>query len=138
METLYGIMMGLCTESLKLEIKGKDDYEDAEMDSNVLWLLQMIKKISAGINTEKNEVQAYVNKLRDLILLIQKLGKSLDAFQKRFRSTVQTLELAGGIKVFLPMLETIGILNYIEANAISDEDKADEKKKLSSRQETKP
>eukprot|EP00957_Ditylum_brightwellii_P033277 2521143-Ditylum_brightwellii.AAC.1 len=121
--------MGQCTESLKLEIKGKDNYENAEMDSSTLWLLQTIKKISAGINTKKNEVQAYVNKLRDLILLIQKPGKSLDTFQKCFRSAVQTLELAGGIEVILPILKTIGVLNYNEADDISEEAKVDEKKK---------
>eukprot|EP00957_Ditylum_brightwellii_P071996 5472184-Ditylum_brightwellii.AAC.1 len=36
MEKLYGIVMRQCTESLKSEIKGEGDYEDAEMDSNVL------------------------------------------------------------------------------------------------------
>eukprot|EP00957_Ditylum_brightwellii_P197435 15042330-Ditylum_brightwellii.AAC.2 len=96
MEKLYGIMMGQCAESLKLEIKGN-------------------QKISAEINTKKNEVQAYVNKLRNLILSIQKPGKSLDAFQKRFKLAVQTLELVGGIEVFLPILKTIGVLNYNEA-----------------------
>eukprot|EP00957_Ditylum_brightwellii_P062303 4727648-Ditylum_brightwellii.AAC.1 len=113
MEKLYGIVMGQCTESLKSEIKGEGNYEDAEMDSNALWLLQTIKKISAGISTKKNETP----------------GKSLDTFQKRFRLAVQTLELVGDIKVFLLMLKTIGVLNYTEADAISDEDKADEKKK---------
>eukprot|EP00957_Ditylum_brightwellii_P168803 12848159-Ditylum_brightwellii.AAC.1 len=93
MEKLYGIVMGKCTESQIPEIKGEDNYEDAEMDSN-------------------------------------KPGKSLDAFQKQFRSAVQTLELAGGIKVFLPMLKTIGVLKYTEADAISDEAKVDVKKKV--------
>eukprot|EP00957_Ditylum_brightwellii_P142277 10839262-Ditylum_brightwellii.AAC.1 len=82
MGKLYGIMMGQCTESLKSDIKGEDDYEDAEIDSNVLWLLQTIKKIFAGIHTKKNE----------------KPVKSLDIFQKWFRLAVQTLELAGGIE----------------------------------------
>ena len=80
MEKLYGVMIGQCTDSLLSEIKGDDGYEDAEMDSNALWLLQTLKRISAGINTKKNEVQSYVNKLRDLIMLIQKPGESLDAF----------------------------------------------------------
>ena len=75
------------------EVKGDDAYEDAEMDSNTLWLLQTLKRISAGINTKKNEVQSYVNKLRDLVLLIQKPGESLDVFLKRFRSAVQILEV---------------------------------------------
>eukprot|EP00957_Ditylum_brightwellii_P060834 4618602-Ditylum_brightwellii.AAC.1 len=116
MEKLCGIVMGQCTESLKSEIKGENDYEDAEMDSNALWLLQTVKKISAGINKKKNEVQ--------------KPGESLDTFQKQFRSAVQTLELAGCIKIFLPMLKTIGVLDYTEVDAISDEAKADEKKKV--------
>ena len=122
MEKLYGIVMGQCTESLKSEIKGEDDYEDAEMDSNALWLMQTIKRISAGINTKKNEVQAYVNKIRDMVLLIQKADESLDAFQKRFRSAVQTLELAGGIEVFLPTLKTIGVLDYSPVEHIVDYD----------------
>eukprot|EP00957_Ditylum_brightwellii_P132916 10135692-Ditylum_brightwellii.AAC.1 len=81
--------MGQCTESLKSEIKDEGDYEDAEMDSNTLWLLQTIKKISAGINTTKNE----------------KPGTSLEAFQKRFRLAVQTLESVGSIKMRLKWMK---------------------------------
>mmetsp|Transcript_13830 Transcript_13830/g.20186 ORF Transcript_13830/g.20186 Transcript_13830/m.20186 type:complete len:247 (-) Transcript_13830:675-1415(-) len=84
---LYGIILGKCTESSKSLIKGKDEYEEKEMDSDTLWLMETIKKISAGINTKKNEVQAYVNKCRDIWNCIQLPNESLDTFQKRFRST---------------------------------------------------
>ena len=65
--------MGQCTKSLKADIKGKDTYEDAEMDSDALQLMITIKRISDGMNTKKNKVQSYVNNLHKLVLLIQKL-----------------------------------------------------------------
>ena len=53
---MYGIIFGQCTESLKSEIKGDDDYQEKEMDSDTLWLIKMIKQISAGINTKNKKV----------------------------------------------------------------------------------
>ena len=122
---LYGIILGQCTESLKSEIKGEDEYEEKEMDSDALWLMETIKKISAGINTKKNEVQAYINKCRDVWNCIQLSNESLDAFQKRFRSTAQTADLAGGEMLFLPTLKTIGLIDMERVNSIVSED-ADE------------
>ena len=37
---LYGIVIGQCTESLISEIKGHDEFEEKDMDSNALWLLE--------------------------------------------------------------------------------------------------
>eukprot|EP00957_Ditylum_brightwellii_P011492 869027-Ditylum_brightwellii.AAC.1 len=78
MEKLYGVIIGQCTDSLLSGIKGDDSYEDAKMDSNALWLLRILKQISAGINMKKNEVQSFINKLRELVMLIQKPAESLD------------------------------------------------------------
>ena len=58
---MYRIIFGQCTEALKSEIKGDDEYKDKEMDLNTLWIMQKVKQISAGINTKKIEVQAYLN-----------------------------------------------------------------------------
>eukprot|EP00957_Ditylum_brightwellii_P089036 6780401-Ditylum_brightwellii.AAC.1 len=128
-EKLYGVIIGQCTDSLLLEIKGDDAYEDAKMDSDALWLLRTLKQISAGINAKKNKVQSYINKLRELMMLIQKPAESLDIFLKRFRSAVQTLELAGGVEVFLPMLKNVGLLDYTKAKTETDATKQTEMKK---------
>ena len=114
---MYGIIFGQCTESLKSEIKGDDEYPDMEMDSNALWLVKMIKKISAGINTKKNEMQAYVNKCREVWNCVQASNETLDAFQKRFRSTAQTAELAGGRMIFLPELRSIKKIDRDDVSA---------------------
>eukprot|EP00957_Ditylum_brightwellii_P046844 3555613-Ditylum_brightwellii.AAC.1 len=100
------------------------------MDSNALWLLQTLKQISVGINTKKNKAQSYINKLRELVMLIQKPAESLDVFLKRFRLAVHTLELAGGIEVFLSMLKNIGLLDYTKAETETDATKQTEMKKV--------
>eukprot|EP00957_Ditylum_brightwellii_P069220 5255478-Ditylum_brightwellii.AAC.1 len=74
-------------------------------------------------------MQSYINKLRELVMLIQKPAKSFDVFLKRFRSAVQTLELAGGIEVFLPMLKNVGLLDYTKAKTETDTTKQTEMKK---------
>eukprot|EP00957_Ditylum_brightwellii_P164001 12486922-Ditylum_brightwellii.AAC.1 len=63
-------------------------------------------------------------------MLIQKPGKSLDVFLKRFRSAVQTLELVGGVEAFLPMLKNVGLLDYTEAETETDATKQTEIKKV--------
>ena len=45
--------------------------------------------------------------------------ETLDAFQKRFRSTVQTAELAGGHMIFLPELKKVG---KIEMDQVTTEE----------------
>eukprot|EP00957_Ditylum_brightwellii_P070666 5370706-Ditylum_brightwellii.AAC.1 len=49
---------------------------------------------------------------------------------QRFRSAVQTLELAGGVEVFLPMLKNVGLLDYIKAKTETDTTKQTEIKKF--------
>eukprot|EP00957_Ditylum_brightwellii_P184759 14072597-Ditylum_brightwellii.AAC.1 len=64
------------------------------------------------------------------MMLIQKPGESLDVFLKRFRSAVQTLELAGGAEVCLPMLKNVGLLDYTKAETETDATKQTEREKV--------
>eukprot|EP00957_Ditylum_brightwellii_P188957 14384358-Ditylum_brightwellii.AAC.1 len=64
------------------------------------------------------------------MMLIQKPGESLAVFLKRFRLAVQTLELAGGVEVFVPVLKNVGLLDYTEAKAETDTTKQAEMKKV--------
>ena len=123
--------MGQCSDFLKSEIKGEDGYEDKEMDFDALCLMEMIKQISDGINTKKNEVQAYVNKCHDVWNCIQKVDKSLDTFQKRFRSTAQTTDLAGGEKLFLPKINIVCQFDMTKVNSIVDSDEGKHNQALS-------
>eukprot|EP00957_Ditylum_brightwellii_P098882 7533070-Ditylum_brightwellii.AAC.1 len=60
---------------------------------------------------------------------LRKPARSLDVFLKRFRSAVQTLELAGSIEVLLPMLKNVGLLDYTKAETETDATKQTEMKK---------
>ena len=48
--------------------------------------------------------------------------ESIDAFLKRFRTSVQTTEAAGGKKVFLPDRKTVEKIDMSEVNAIIYQD----------------
>ena len=105
-----------------MEIKGDDKYKKKEIDSDTLWVMKKIKQMPAGINTKKNEFQAYVNKCWEVWNCVQALNESLDAFQKRFRSTVQTADLAGGHMIFILKLKHIGAINMDQLNNILHKD----------------
>ena len=50
---LYGIIIDQCTESLISELKGHEEFDEKDIDSDALWLLEKLKDISAGINLKK-------------------------------------------------------------------------------------
>ena len=130
---LYGLLFGQCTSALKSEIKSEPEYDERSMKSDALWLLQTIKKACSGVSAKKNEAQVYWNKLRELMNMVQKHNETLDEFFKRVRSQVQTLKMAGGTNVFLPLLKTVGQLSTTEKTTanlaiISATDDAEKKK----------
>ena len=59
---LYGIVIVQCTSPLRSTIKGDAEYKTKSSDFDTLWLLQKIKKTTAGVNMKDNPVFIFMNK----------------------------------------------------------------------------
>ena len=50
----YGKVIEQCTPQLRSTIKGDTEYEKKSSDVDTLWLLQKIKKTTAGVSMKEN------------------------------------------------------------------------------------
>ena len=97
---LYNLVLGQCTPSLDMEIRGDKKFTKKDRNSDVLWLLKTIKKIMSGVTLRKNETLTYCNLVRELLNLTQGSTETLETFVKRLMTKIQTVELAGGLNFF--------------------------------------
>ena len=56
-------------------------------ESNSLWLLKVIKQVSAGVDSGANEVYTYHEKVIELAWLQQGPVETIDKYRTRFTST---------------------------------------------------
>ena len=54
MNKIYGIVFRQCTLSLQSGLKGVSDYEKKSKDCDFWWLMEELKKITAGIDVKEN------------------------------------------------------------------------------------
>jgi len=100
MHHLYGIIIRQCTPSLQSTIKADNDYDVKSKNFDSLWLLKIIKKIMAGIDTKANLVLTLHEQL--LVFFTTKQGQNEldDNYLNHFDSHLKNLELAGREHLF--------------------------------------
>ena len=81
-------------------------------DHNIMWLLENLKKAVSGINSKANTRMTLVKAITSLINTKQGATESDDKFLTRFKSSVNTVELAGGNIIFFPtnLMEKVGVV----------------------------
>ena len=97
---LYALIMGQCTTALRSVIKGDSDFESKSRDFDALWLLEKVKKISAGVDANANPVLTLHEQLLIFLNIRQGQTESDDNYLTRFNSKAKNLELAGGEHIF--------------------------------------
>ena len=117
---LYNLVLGQCSPSLEIEIRGDKKFRKKDRSSDALWLLKTIKKIMSGVTLRKNETLVYCNVVRELLTMTQGLTETIEAFIKRLLAKMQTVELAGGLNFFFPDLKNIQVSDD-EDESSSDE-----------------
>ena len=68
-----------------------------------MWLLVTLKKAVSGINPKANTRMTLVKTIASLVYTKQSASESDDKFFERFKSILNTVELAGGKNVFCPV-----------------------------------
>ena len=119
---VYVLVWGQCTASLQAVIKGHEKYEEKHKRRDVLWLFGQIKTITAGIDNKSNKFKNLHTALLQLVTMRQGETESNDGYLTRFKSNVQTVELAGGKNYLIPM-------HWLKATS-SDIDKEIEKQRF--------
>ena len=103
MNKIYAIVWGQCSSSLQAVLKGDDDFERKHKKRDAVWLLEQIKVVTSGIDNKSNKYKNLLATLTQLFTMRQGDTEANDKFLNRFKSNVQTVELAGGQDFLVPM-----------------------------------
>lgn len=93
---IFTIMVAMCTKAMKNRVKAEDKFEQAEDDSDVLVLSEMIKSLSYSASDLKYPQMQAVEALMNLILARQQEGEDLVDYYRRFNNLADILELTFG------------------------------------------
>ena len=64
--SLWGVILGQCTPSLKEEVRAMDDYEDRAAAYDSIWFLQTLQKVTAGVTNTSNSYYSLFHSLKGL------------------------------------------------------------------------
>ena len=75
--SLWGVILGQCTPSLKEEVRAMEGYEDRAAAYDSIWFLQMlVQKVTAGVTNTSNSYYSLFHSLKDLYMIRQKEHES--------------------------------------------------------------
>ena len=129
MEKAFGLIWGQCSSSLQQNLKSLEEFDDAYDDLNILWLVKATKRAVSGIDSKSEPRHILHKALSELYHLKQGETESNDKFLERFKSAVNTVELAQGESVFcvkaLANISDISTgISKVETTAESEKSKA--------------
>ena len=93
---IYGLIWGQCSSGLQTSLKGEQGYDAAVDDHDVLWLLENVQKVVAGVDMKANKLFVEQETLITFTTMRQGTTEATDAFINRVKHNAQTLRLAGG------------------------------------------
>ena len=91
---LFGTIWGQCLPALQSEVIGDEDYKTKSKDFDCVWLLEKLKKLCAGIDTNSNTYVATYSSLKSFYLLKQKEGEMVESYHKTFKAAVDTIGMS--------------------------------------------
>ena len=68
---LFSLIVGQCTQAMIANIKKEPNYEVKSRESDALWLLTVLKRLCAGINTNHNPYFTRVRTMKAYFNCIQ-------------------------------------------------------------------
>jgi hypothetical protein len=96
LNSVYGLILGQCTPSMKCAIESHRDYEAFRKNGDPIALLKAMQEISHGCKLHQYlPLQLYEAK-RKLFLLTQKRGQLLKDYHKGFQAQLDVIQSLGG------------------------------------------
>ena len=101
LKKIYSLVFGNCTDGVRTLIKSEDLYEEKSKLFDCVWILKTCKSIVCGVDTKASPRLSLHTALLSFLLLKQYGNESNDAYLTRFKSSCETLILAGGAHIFV-------------------------------------
>ena len=120
----YGLVWGQCSSQLQEYIKGLSSFEAQSAKSNTLWLLQELKKATAGVDSKAN---AWMN-MQDSIAMLYRMkqgpNESNEYYMDRFKANITAIELTKGSHIFYsPDLTSVERTDATPVNIQAEEER---------------
>ena len=101
---VFSVIWGQCIPALRAEIKGHTEFEQKHTIRNASWLLQELKKATAGLSRNTNIYVAMYTVMSALYRTKQKPDETLEQYHLRFESAVETIKLSNRSVAIHPCL----------------------------------
>ena len=96
LKKLYALIYGNCTDSVKTMLMADAEYVEKSKMFDQAWILEKVKIVVQGLDTKVNKRVTMHSAIYNFMLMKQYDIESNDAYLTRFKSTIQTLKIAGG------------------------------------------
>ena len=97
---VFAITEGNCSDAVVEQVQSTDDYSTKKMTGDIKWLLTRLKDITSGLDTTTNKYALYYAALKEFMSMHQWFTETDEAFNLRFKDSIDTLFTHGGIHVF--------------------------------------
>ena len=93
MQKAFGLIWGQCSNQLQEYMKGLSEYEDNSSIADVIWLLEELKKATAGFDSKGNPRMNMQDAVAALYRMRQGPHESNEHYMDRFKSNITAIEL---------------------------------------------
>ena len=93
---VFAVIWGQCSPGLRAELKGHTEFESKQTFRDASWLLQELKKSTAGLSRNTNIYVAMHTVMSALYQVKQRPDETLEQYHLRFKSAVETVKLSHG------------------------------------------
>ena len=80
----------------KSDLQHLEDYKNKSRENDVIWLLEELQKLTAGIDVKANKRDNMIEAMICFLTMRQGNSESNDDFLRHFNSNLQTLQFTGG------------------------------------------
>jgi hypothetical protein len=96
----YTYVWGQCTPSLQACVRHEEFYEAKSEEGDFVWLLAVLRKLTAGVDEQANEYLTLYNGISKIFFMRQFKGETNDSYLDRFNTNLQALDLSNGSFIF--------------------------------------
>ena len=100
---LFGLIYGQCTPTLLASIKSQKQYSEKYKEKDIVWLLEIIKRLSVGIDDNANDLLTAHDALKLFYNMVQGRTETNEKYMERFKETWNAaVATSGSIKCLVP------------------------------------
>ena len=94
--SMFSIVLGQCSEAMKVKLESETDYKKISSKSDVIKLLKMIRNVAFAFESKRYPLLAVHTEIKGLYGNYQKSYMGCDSYMESFQNLVQVIEHCGG------------------------------------------